>query len=386
MSSPEAGNATLRCREETVLTSEEKRLFDGFFREYELSEDIFTYFESLVRLSTKDHRFIFLKVLIGQELVGLAMFARVRRNSLYQSLNSHLREHSSTTRLLKFLKGTLYFSMHSVSSPGLPGAFLYRDKLHEDIVVEAILSWMKKKDDADTIVVIDSAEKSKLYSDQDFICLPFASDSWLDVTRYETLDDYLSVHRQTRKHIGRLRKNRNVTVETFRGGVPNEIKEGMGKCLRCSVKHSKSLLPVQEFFNKNIFRTALFTSERFIHFVIRIDGRVAGFSTRLSCDKNLIGLIGGYDRENFGDAPVYDLMIVSTLDYCIQKKYRRLVYGIIDNHTKARMMDTFRGQRFYAYGRNPLSRLLLKHVYRFSSAYELSRIELDFTQRRTQPT
>jgi hypothetical protein len=151
----------------------------------------------------------------------------------------------------------------------------------------------------------------------------------------------------------------------------------MKKCLECSIKYSKALLPVQDFFNRNVFRTALFTSDRYIHFVIRIDGEIAGFSTRFSCGKNLIGVIGGYDRERFGDSPVYELMIVSTLDYCIQNKYERLVYGIVDNHTKARMMDIFREQGLYAYSRSPLSKTILKHTYRFSSAYELFRISVD---------
>jgi hypothetical protein len=70
-------------------------------------------------------------------------------------------------------------------------------------------------------------------------------------------------------------------------------------------------------------------------------------------------------------------MIVTTLDYCIQNRYRRLVYGIVDNYTKARMMDSFREQNFYFYSRNPLMRLLLKQGYRFLSAYELHRIDAD---------
>lgn len=166
-----------------------------------------------------------------------------------------------------------------------------------------------------------------------------------------------------------------MTIETRKGDVPDEIKRGMAKCLECSIRYSKSPLPIQNFFNQNIFRTALFTSDRYIHFVIRVDGQIAGFSTRLSCGKNLIGIMGGYDRELFGNVPVYDLMVVSTLGYCIEHKYKRLVYGVVDNYTKARLMDTFRGLRLYAYSRNSLTRLLFRHAYRFSSAYELSRIE-----------
>jgi hypothetical protein len=151
----------------------------------------------------------------------------------------------------------------------------------------------------------------------------------------------------------------------------------MAECLACSIRHSKSLLPIQTFLNNNIFRTALFSSNRYIHFIIKIDDRIAGFSTRLCCDKNLIGIIGGYNREISESSPVYDLMIASTLEYCIEHGYDRLVYGIVDNYTKARMMDSFRDQAFYFYARNPIARLLMKYTYRLSSAYQLSRLRHD---------
>jgi hypothetical protein len=113
-----------------------------------------------------------------------------------------------------------------------------------------------------------------------------------------------------------------------------------------------------------------------------VDGRVAGFSTRLSCGENLIGIIGGYDRDLPGKLPVYDLMVATTLDFCIRNRYTRLVFGLVDNQTKARLMDSFREQKFYLYSRNPLLRLLMKRVYRFLSAHDLHRIDAEARERR----
>ena len=118
----------IHCREESVLTSEEKQRFDGFFQEYGISEDIFLFFESLVGLSTDKDRFMFVKVFAGDELVGLAMFARIAGHSLYGSLNSRLRKYAFLERLGGMMRSTVYFSMHAVSSPGLPRSFLYTDK------------------------------------------------------------------------------------------------------------------------------------------------------------------------------------------------------------------------------------------------------------------
>jgi|GEM_PF-1653793 len=383
MSVRETEGISVHCREDSVLTPEEKQRFNGFLQEYGISEDIFIFFESLVGLSTDSDRFMFVKASAGDELVGLAMFARIEGHSLYNSLNMEVRKYAFLEKLGGRMKSTVYFSMHAVSSPGLPRSFLCTDKRFEDAVNESILSWLRQKRDADTVIIFDSAEKSDLYAKHSFACLPFSSDSWLDVPRYETIDDYLSLHKRTRKNLSRFKKRRNVEVETLRGEVPEEIMRGIVECLMCSYQNSKGLLPIQDFFNANLLRTALFSSDRFIHFVIRVDGRIAGFSTRLLCGKSLIGIIGGYNRELPGNLPVYDFMIVTTLDYCIRNGYTRLVYGVVDNQTKARLMDSFREQKFYFYARSPFLRLLLKHAYRFLSAYDLYRIDAAAQEKRS---
>lgn len=374
----------IHCREESFLTPEEKQRFNGFFQEYGISEDIFIFFESLVGLSTEKDRFTFVKAFAGDDLVGLAMFARIAGHSLYGSLNSRLRKYALVERFGGMMRSTVYFSMHVISTPGLPRSFLYTDKGFEEGVNQAILSWAREKTDADTVIIFDAAEASEIYASNSFVGRPFASDSWIDVPRYEAIDDYLSLHKPTRKKLSRLRKRHEVEVETLRGEVPEETRKGIITCLMCSYRHSKGLLPIQDFFNANLFRTALFRSDRFIHFVIRVDGEVAGFSTRLPCGKSLIGIIGGYNRELPGKYPVYDLMIATTLEFCLRNGYTRLVYGLVDNQTKARMMDSFREQKFYFYARNPLLRLLLKRAYRFLSGYDLHRIDAQARKRRTK--
>jgi hypothetical protein len=379
----EGTEGAVHCTEATFLTAAEKQRFTGFFDEYGISEDIFIFFESLVRLSNDQDRFFYIKAFDGDELVGLGMFARIGRHSLYNSLRTELRQYALLERLGGMMRSTVYFSMHAVSSPGLPRSFLFTERRFEDAVGEAILSWMRENRDADTVIIFDAAAKNDLYADNAFVCLPFSSDSWLDVPRYKTIDEYLSLHKRTRKNLSRFKKRRAVEVEILRGEVPGETMKDMVECLLCSYKNSKGLLPIQDFFNANLLSTALFTSDRFIHFVIRVDGRVAGFSTRLLCGRSLIGIIGGYDRELPGNLPVYDFMIATTLDYCIQNGYTRLVYGLVDNYTKARLMDSFRQQKFYFYARKPLMRLLLKHAYRFLSACDLHRIDAEARAKRS---
>ena len=120
--------SSIHCREESVLTAEEKQRFDGFFQEFGISEDIFIFFESLVGLSTDKTRFMFVKAFAGDELVGLAMFARIAGHSLYGSLNARMRKHAFLETLGGMMRSTVYFSMHAISTPGLPRSFLYTDE------------------------------------------------------------------------------------------------------------------------------------------------------------------------------------------------------------------------------------------------------------------
>jgi hypothetical protein len=75
-------------------------------------------------------------------------------------------------------------------------------------------------------------------------------------------------------------------------------------------------------------------------------------------------------------------MIATTLDFCIRNGYTRLVYGIVDNHTKARLMDSFREQKFYFYSRKPLLRLLMRQLHPFLSVHDLHRMDAEARARR----
>ena len=72
------------------------------------------------------------------------------------------------------------------------------------------------------------------------------------------------------------------------------------------------------------------------------------------------------------------------MDFCIRNEYTRLVYGIVDNHTKARMMDSFREQKLYSYSKNPLLRMVMQHAYPFLSAHDLHRIDAEARERRKE--
>ena len=46
-------------------------------------------------------------------------------------------------------------------------------------------------------------------------------------------------------------------------------------------------------------------------------------------------------------------------------------------------MDSFREQKFYAYSRSPVLRLVMKRAYRFLSGHDLHRIDAEARERRT---
>ena len=67
-----------RCRQDTSLTEAEKSVFAGHLERHELSDNIWDLFAEWVARSTSRVSFFYLKVYLDQELIGLALFLKVK--------------------------------------------------------------------------------------------------------------------------------------------------------------------------------------------------------------------------------------------------------------------------------------------------------------------
>jgi hypothetical protein len=176
------------CREDAALTPEKKERLRRSLRESGLSEDIFGFHEALARLSTEEVRWIFVKAFARNELLGLGIFAKVQGLNASQLLRSELRARPWLQRVGMLLRTRMYFSVHNLCS-SLSSPFLCKDDSRRAIVVGWILSWLKQS--GHDVIIVDSNRHSDLYRKNGFGAFPFASNSWLDVTSYAAIGDYL---------------------------------------------------------------------------------------------------------------------------------------------------------------------------------------------------
>jgi len=206
-----------------------------------------------------------------------------------------------------------------------------------------------------------------------FYKYPSSSEAYLDATKYEDVSEYLAQHRSLKKNLSR-RKN-FVKTEIQQGPVSDIDKEQMKACVECSVENSKVNNPCQNFFEKNIFDTEAFNSNKYTHILVRVDNRIAGFHTFQVCGSHMGGVLGGFNREYSQKNFVYERIIVASLDYAIKNNISRVHYSLIDNYTKLRLVESLEPCGLYFFSRNAVNRKIFKLTYKFSDVYELYLLE-----------
>ncbi len=242
-----------------------------------------------------------------------------------------------------------------------------------DVIMKAILAYLRNEREADMVTIVDTSIHDDIYQAEGFLKYPSSSEAWLDATRYKDISEYLSEHRNLKKNLSRRKKA--ITSEVRQGPVSDTDREQMKSCVECSVEKSRVNTPCQRFFEDNIFETDVFNSNKYLHFLIRVDGTMAGFHTFQVSGSNMGGVLGGFNRDYSRKSFAYERVIVASLDYAIKNDIERVHYSLIDNYTKLRLIDSLEPCSLYFYSRNPLNRKVFELTYRFGDIYNLYLLE-----------
>ncbi len=375
----DAPNPPLRCEDSKVLADEEKSRFADALAARELDIGVFEFFEDLARRSTDAERFFFVKVFDDSGLVGVGLVSRVEHYNPYHALNTRYRRFRVLEPLLRvsrvFGGNVMYCAMNEILGANLDGPVYCRDESRRDTVKAAIAAHLKNKPDAAYVVVIDDVDDEAVYRGRGYAAFPYCSGASIRASRYTSIDDYFAVHNRTRKKLAKFRRRQPVTVEVTRGAVGDDVREAMGRCLVSSARSTRSVIPFQGFFDRHILDTEPFRREAYVHILVRLDGTLAGFSTFRQCGRRLGGILGGFDRRYTRDAPVYDLLVASALEYALTEGLESVHFGIVNNYTKARLTDSFDPLRFYFWSNNWLYRKLQRWLYFVWTPHELHAFE-----------
>ncbi len=364
------------CKKDISLSEEEKKVFSGYLKHQDLSHNIWDLFDEWVVRSTSNVNFFYLKVYLDDELIGLGLFLKIKPFDLRTSY-SRLRKYAFLNKLFSVLSilinNCVYISFRNLVTSNITRPFFYRALEIEDIVMKAILTYLKKEKEADMISILDTSVNDGHYKMAGFEKYPSSSESWLDATRYKDISEYLNEHRNLKKNL--KRRKSIITTDIQLGPISDIDQDQMKDCLDCSIRESRINTPSQKFFEDNIFKTEVFNSKKYVHICIRIDNRIVGFHTFQVSGSVMGGVLGGFNRNYSQKTFVYERVIVASLNYAIKNKINRVHYALIDNYTKLRLVDSLEPCGLYFYSRSPLNRKVFRSTFKFNDIYELYLLE-----------
>lgn len=364
------------CRKEKFVEGKEKDLFSKHLREQGLSNNIWDLFDEWVARSTTEVSFFYLKVYADEELIGLGLFVRIKPVDLcssYSGLRKNALLKTMSRGLSVLVRNCVYISFRNLITSNLTRPFFYREAEMADVIMKAILTYLKNEKEANMITIIDTIVHDGIYRNEEFHKYPCSSEAWLDVSKYQDVSEYLDGHRNLKKNL--RRKRSRIVSEVQQGPISGMDKEQMKACVECSVENSRINNPCQKFFEDNIFETDVFNSNKYVHVLVRIDRTIAGFHTFQVSGSDMGGVLGGFNREHCQGNYVYERVIVASLDYAIKNSLKRVHYSLIDNYTKLRLTDSLEPCALYFYSRSRLNRKVFKLTYRFNDIYELYSLE-----------
>ena len=366
----------VHCKKDSSLTKEEKEVFAGHLKQEGLSNNIWDLFEEWVDKSTSKVYFFYLKVYQDDELIGLGLFLKIKPVDLRTSY-SILRKNAFVNKIISVISilssNCVYISFRNLITSNLTRPFFYGEPEMEDIIMKAILSFLKEEKEADMITIVDTSTNDIHYQKAGFDMYPSSSEAYLDATKYTDISEYLNEHRSLKKNL--KRKNNIAKTEILQGPVSKSDQTQIKECIDRSIKESRVNTPSQQFFEDNIFETEVYNSDKYKHIFIRIDDRIVGFHTFQISGANMGGVLGGFSRNYSRKIFPYERVIVASLGYAIENKIKNVRYSLVDNYTKLRLVNSLEPCGLYFYSRNPVNRRVFKYTYKFNDVYELYLLE-----------
>jgi hypothetical protein len=375
----------MHCTKDTSLSQAEREVFRNHLEHEKLSDSVWDLFGEWVARSIPEVQFFYLKAYLNADLVGLGLFLKVRPVDLRTSY-SGLRNNALLSRvaagLSALVSNCLYISFRNLITSNLTRPFFFREPGMQGAVMQAFLAWLRDQAEADTVIVIDTATCDPNYESEGFRKYACPSEAYLDVTKYRDVSEYLAEHRSLRKNLRRAEGTGSTRMQ--RGPLSVVEVEQVRACVECSVKHSRVNTPCQTFFEENIFETAVFTSDKYMHVLVRAEDKIAGFHTFQVCGSQMGGVLGGFNRAYSRNAFLYERVILGSLDYAITNDLDRVHYSLIDNHTKLRLVESREPCGLYFFSRNPLIGKVFQLTYRYSDIHELAALERRTESRATR--
>jgi hypothetical protein len=341
---------------EEMLSAGERERFKPFLAAEGLDDGIWEVFACFMKVSTRATRPRVLRVYKDGTLAGAAFvsYSRGYGRSLFRS--PLLRVPVDLMGMPSYIWFRVGFGPEVAANPGFVAPEFDRDE-----VVRAMIAHLRKN--AWGVMITDFAVNRHLHGTA--TAFPYVSDGMVDVSGMSSARDYVGQHRNIVRKIKHF-VNKGGTIEVIHGRLDEELVGVVRRCLASTVKRSVIFSPLQDTFSESALETCRCASDRFVHFVARMNGVVLGYHTFVRTGTGLRMLHGAFDREQHTTHHSYENLIIDSVRYAIENGLRTVHFGPVLNETKRRMIGCTEKALLLFHSRFWPVRTFFPVVFRFS--------------------
>ncbi|MGC9341544.1 MAG: hypothetical protein ACP5E3_02495 [Bacteroidales bacterium] len=346
------------------LTAIEKTLFHDHLMELGLDDYIWVIYEKFLHSGSKYSKPLIIRLSKNDKLIACLFLIKCR------DYGSSLSKLQTVKYMVRLFSIPVYIWMKAgIAAEICANPIFLNNKAVSDHNVGEILNHLRKK--FLMLFIHDLVANASLHPTSAVITYP--DEIIIDITGYNTLDDYLAVHRNLKKKLNKY-KNIGGRVEIAKGKLDEHLAKKIKECVTSSGEKSVFKLPYQNDYPDMCKGSATIDNPNIIHFICRSDNEFYGYHSFIEFKDQIRCLNGAFNRNLSTTYHAYENMIYAVVAYAIEKKIQTVFFGPTLNETKKRMMNRFLPTQLYVSSSIPLFLKLLMPLLRRSrlNARELS--------------
>jgi hypothetical protein len=349
------------------LTATEKTLFHDHLLAMGLDNYIWEIYEKFLQSGSKYSKPLIIRISKGDILIACLYLIECR------DYGSSLSKLQALKYLVRLFSIPVYIWMKAgIAAEICANPMFLNNKAASNNEVGEILNQLRKK--FLLLFIHDLAANASLHPTSAAITYP--DESIIDITGYNTIEDYLAVHSNLKKKLNKYQKMGG-RVEIAKGKLDEALAKKIKECVISSGEKSVFKLPYQKDYPDMCKASASIDNPDFIHFLCRSDNEFYGYHSFIEFKKQIRCLNGAFNRNLSTTYHAYENMIYAVVGYAIEKKIQTVFFGPTLNETKKRMMNRFIPTQLHISSSIPFLLKLLMPFLRRSrlNARELSRFK-----------
>jgi hypothetical protein len=339
-----------------MLSETERDRFAVYLEEQGLDDAVWDVYACFLDTENRMTKPRVLRAFRDNELVAVAFLARCRAWAGSVFKPKALAAAFDLVGIPAYMWIRVGYGAEVLANPG----FFATDAPREEIAA-TMLRYLHRKSYG--LIVIDHEDQAHLHTRVKGY--PYVCDGSVHINGMVKVQDYVAEHGSIKRKIKAF-ENKGGTIDRVHGAIDDALFENIRHCLESTVERSVIYSPWQDNAAAMAVRTCRAESDRFVHFIARMNGDLLGYHSFVQTGNGLRMLHGAFDRTRRTTHHSYENLIIHTVGYAIDNGLESVHFGPVLNVTKQRMMNRFGKTRLYFYSNNPVIRFFFRLIFPYS--------------------